>query len=195
MLAELGRAIVIFVSTNVDDILLLAALFAAHLKARAIVAGQFIGMGVLTAASVAAAYAAAGVPAELIRWLGVVPLAMGLYLLVQLWRHRGQSGEDDDDDLQAERRIEGRLHSQVLAVAAVTLANGGDNLSVYIPVFANDLDTVPLYAVTFAVLTALWCWLGHAFVRHPSGGALMRRYGNIILPVVLIAIGVEIILW
>jgi cadmium resistance protein CadD (predicted permease) len=124
-LADVGAAIAIFAVTNVDEIVLLAVLFGSGLKARAVVAGQFIGIGVLTAASVAAAYAAATVPDAWIRGLGIVPLLMGLYLLVQLWRRRGPG----DDDLQAERRLEGRLHSQVLAVAAVAIANGGDNLS------------------------------------------------------------------
>jgi cadmium resistance protein CadD (predicted permease) len=163
MLADLGTAIVVFVSTNVDDIVLLAAFFGGAIQARAVVAGQFIGMGVLTGASVAVAYAAVTVPDEWLRWLGVIPLIMGLYLLVQWWRRRGQP-TPEDDDLQAEKRIEGRLHSQVLAVAAVTLANGGDNLSVYIPVFANDLAAGSSYVAVFAILTAVWCWLGYAFV-------------------------------
>jgi cadmium resistance protein CadD (predicted permease) len=192
MLADLGTAIVVFVSTNVDDIVLLAAFFGGAIQARAVVAGQFIGMGVLTGASVAAAYAAVTVPDEWLRWLGVIPLIMGLYLLVQWWRRRGQP-TPEDDDLQAEKRIEGRLHSQVLAVAAVTLANGGDNLSVYIPVFANDLAAVPSYVVVFAILTAVWCWLGYAFVRHPAGAAVMQRYGHLVLPFVLIAIGILIL--
>ena len=192
MLADLGSAIVVFVSTNVDDIVLLAALFGGAIQARAVVAGQFIGMGALTGASVAAAHAAATVPADWVRWLGVIPLIMGLYLLAKWWRARGLQ-TPEDDDLQAEKRFEGRLHSQVLAVAAVTIANGGDNLSVYIPVFANDLAAVPSYVVVFAVLTALWCWLGFAFVRHRAGAAVMQRYGHLVLPFVLIAIGVLIL--
>ena len=194
MLADLGAAIVVFVATHVDEIVLLAVLFGSGLRARAVVAGQFIGIGVLTAASVAAAYAAVSVPDAWIRWIGVVPLVIGLYLFVQLWRKRWQVEDDDADDLQAQQRIEGRLHSQVLAVAAVTIANGGDNLSVYIPVFANDPGVVPLYVVVFAVLTVPWCWLGYALVKHPAGAALMKRYGRIILPVVLVAIGLLILL-
>lgn len=195
MLADLGKAIVVFVATNVDDILLLAALFGSSaLRARAVVAGQFIGIAVLTAVCVGAAYAATNVPAEWIRWLGLLPIALGAWLLVQLWRTRGQGEHDHDDDVIEERKFESRLHSQVLAVSAITIANGGDNLSVYIPLFAKDVGALPLYIAVFTVLTGVWCWLGRALVKNPLGGAVMERWGHLLLPFVLIAIGVHILL-
>jgi len=192
MLADLGTAIVVFVVTNVDDILLLVALFGGALAARAVVAGQFIGIAVLTAVSVGAAYAATTVPARWIDWLGLLPIGLGVWMLVQLWRKRGRAHADPDDDLAAENKFEAKLHSQVLGVAAITIANGGDNLSVYIPLFANDVSAITLYIGVFTVLTALWCWLGHALVKNPVGGAVMERWGHILLPFVLIAIGVQI---
>ena len=190
MLADLGTAIVVFVATNVDDILLLAALFAGALMARAVVAGQFIGIAVLTAVSVGAAYAAAAVPGDWIRWLGLLPIALGAWLLVQLARGK----DDDDDDLSAERGFESKLHSQILAVAAITIANGGDNLSVYIPLFAKDVSVLPLYIGVFTVLTGVWCWLGYILVKNPVVGTVMAKWGHILLPVVLIAIGVHVLL-
>jgi cadmium resistance protein CadD (predicted permease) len=193
MLTDLGTAIVVFVATSVDDILLLAALFGSALMARAVVAGQFIGIGVLTVVSVAAAYAATAVPAEWIRWLGMLPIALGVWLLIQLWRRRTQ-GDDAEDDVASERRFEVRLHSQVLAVAAITIANGGDNLSVYIPLFAKDVAVLPLYIGVFTVLTAVWCWLGYVLVKNPVGGAVMARWGHFLLPFVLIAIGAHVLL-
>jgi cadmium resistance protein CadD (predicted permease) len=190
MLADLAKAVVVFVATNIDDIVLLAALFAGALRARAVVAGQFIGMALLTAVSVAAAYAATAVPVEWIRWLGLLPISLGVWLLVQLWRGQG----DDDDDLATERQFETKLRSQVLAVSAITVANGGDNLSVYIPLLAKDVAVLPLYIVVFTVLTGVWCWLGYVLVKNPVGSAITQRWGHILLPVVLIAIGVHILL-
>src|SRR4051794_20950050 len=69
MLADLGTAIVVFIVTNVDDIVLLAVLFGGALAARAVVAGQFIGIAVIIAVSVGAAYAATAVPPHWIDWL------------------------------------------------------------------------------------------------------------------------------
>ncbi|HEX8906374.1 MAG TPA: cadmium resistance transporter, partial [Longimicrobiaceae bacterium] len=86
-----------------------------------------------------------------------------------------------------------RTRSQALAVAAVTVANGGDNLGVYIPLFASAPGAIPVYAAIFAVMTALWCWAGHRLVRIPWIGDRLRRYGHVLLPLVLIALGLWIL--
>src|SRR5262245_9240286 len=83
----LGPAAVVFAVTDIDDLVLLAAFFGdRRLQPRAIVAGQFIGIGVLTAASVLAAYAALAVPAGWTSLLGLAPLGLGIHKLWQLWR-------------------------------------------------------------------------------------------------------------
>src|SRR5262245_51183190 len=134
-LAGLGTAILVFAVTDIDDLVLLAAFFGdPHLRVRAVVAGQFAGIAVLTAVSAVAAYAAIAIPAGWISLSGLLPLGFGLFKLRELWRRR----VDDDEAAEAmenERRLEGKLHSQILGVAAVTVANGADNLSVYIPLF------------------------------------------------------------
>lgn len=192
-LIDAGLAIFVFVATDIDDLLILTVFFAdTRLSPRAIVGGQFAGIGVLVFASVLAALLAIAIPPGWVALLGLVPLGMGLVSLKQLWR------DDDDDDeaeeaRQAEQRAERRLHAQWLAVAAVTIANGGDNLGVYIPLFASRADLIVLYTAIFAGMTALWCWLAHWCVRHPVAGALLRRYGEQLLPVVLIALGLLIL--
>jgi cadmium resistance protein CadD (predicted permease) len=78
-------------------------------------------------------------------------------------------------------------------VAAVTLANGGDNLGVYIPLFAREPSHIPLYAAVFAVMTALWCHAGYRLVHHSALGNHIRRHGRAVMPVVLIALGLWIL--
>jgi cadmium resistance protein CadD (predicted permease) len=193
--ADIGTAVIVFVATDIDDIVLLAAFFGdATLRPRAIVAGQFIGIAVLSAVSALPAYAALVVPPGWTALLGAIPLGLGLVKLSALWRNRGRGdAAAGSDAAEAEHRIEERLHSQVLAVAALTIANGSDNLSVYIPVFANNVSVVPLYAAIFAFMTALWCALGYVLVKNPAGSAVMQRSGHILLPIVLIAIGLDIL--
>jgi len=187
--APAWTAIVVFASTDIDDLVLLTAFFGdARLRRGAIVAGQFLGIGVLTAASAAAALAALAVPPHWPSLLGTVPLALGLSKLWALVRDRGTVTEQP---IGVERA--GSSRSQVLAVAAVTVANGGDNLGVYIPLFASNPGGVPLFVIVFAIMTALWCAAGYALVKHPAGAALMQRFGHVILPVVLIALGAWIL--
>jgi cadmium resistance protein CadD (predicted permease) len=191
-LATMGTAIAVFVATNIDDIVLLAVFFGdTRLRRNAIVIGQYLGIGALIAVSVAAAYAVLAVPPGWPALLGVIPLALGLK---QLWSLGRNQSDDDDDPSAAERQVEGRMHSQILAISAITVANGADNLSVYIPLFAQDVTAVPVYAITFLLLTAPLCAAGYLLVKNTAGGALMQRFGHIILPVVLIALGMQI-LW
>lgn len=186
---QLWTSAVVFASTDIDDLVLLTAFFGdPRLRRAAIVAGQFLGIGALCAISAAAALAALAVPPHWPSLLGAIPLAMGLWKLWQLLRQRGDSADATADV----RRVEG-ARSQVLAVAAVTIANGGDNLSVYIPLFASEPWGVPVFVMVFGVMTALWCVMAQAFTRHPVGAALMQRFGHVVLPVVLIALGLFIL--
>ena len=47
--------------------------------------------------------------------------------------------------------------------------------------------------LTFCVMTALWCIAGYALVNNALIGERIRRYGHIVLPVVLITIGAWIL--
>ena len=194
LLARLGVAVVVFVSTNLDDILLLAIFFAdGKLRPRNVVAGQFLGIGTLVAASSVAALAALVVPEGWIALLGLVPLALGLRRLADLVRAGDETEEEEEDVRSREISAEKRLRSQVLAVSGVTIANGGDNLGVYIPLFASEPRAIPIYAAVFAILTALWCGLGWLLVNNRVLGAHLRRYGHLLLPFVLIGLGLFIL--
>jgi len=136
------------------------------------VIGQVLGIGVLTAASALAALAALAVPEAWIALLDLVPLILGVRKLWMLWQRgtapalAGQPSSHDDD-----HPLEPRTHSQIVAIAGVTIANGGDTLSVYIPLFASDLQTIVVYAVIFAVMTGVWCAMGYALVNNPLAGS------------------------
>src|SRR5262245_66186688 len=169
-----------FVSTNLDDILILATFFSiAHRRAAAIVLGQFLGIGALVAASAALALAALAIPRGCTAFLGVLPIAIGVRRLL--------ASRTD----AADARVAG---PGVWSVATVTMASGGDNLGVYVPVFARDPWGLPLYVTVFAIMTAVWCAAGWALVAHPVVQSRMQRYGHRVLPWVLIAIGVSV-LW
>ena len=86
-----GVAALVYASTNIDDLLVLAVFFAdPHVRVGAVVAGRFIGLGALMLVSGAAALLALAVPAEWIALLGFVPLALGMHLLLALFRKGGE---------------------------------------------------------------------------------------------------------
>jgi cadmium resistance protein CadD (predicted permease) len=185
---------VAFVATNLDDVFLLTAFFAdPRFRARSIVLGQLLGIGALVVGSWVAALASLAVPAGYPALLGVVPLALGLFELRNL-RGAGAGSDDDEDAVrEAAARAARRTHSQMLAVAAVTVANGADNVAVYVPLFARDPRAVPIIAGVFALMTVLLCLAGYQLVRHETLGAPLRRFGPVALPFVLVALGVWIL--
>lgn len=172
------RAVGLFAVTNVDDIVLLALFFARGVPPWRVVLGQYAGFAAILAVAVAAALGATLLPPSALPWLGLLPLALGLKAAWRAWR-----GGADDDEPAA---------TGALGVAAVTLANGGDNIGVYVPVFATT--GVTLYVVVFLVLVAVWCAAGRWFATRPVIARALSRRGHVVLPVVLIAIGVLILL-
>jgi cadmium resistance protein CadD (predicted permease) len=120
----------LFVTTNIDDLVILVAFFAAPaFRPRQVVIGQLLGMAALIAASAVGALAALVAPERYLGLLGVVPLGLGVAKLIASIRGRGQ---EEDDVVSAPGAATGAL-----AVAGVTIANGADNLAVYVPVFAT----------------------------------------------------------
>lgn len=191
MLETLLVGIMLFASTNIDDVFLTMAFFAdPGLRPRAIMAGKYAGIAALVAASAAAAACALAVPPERVALLGLAPLGLGIQRLSAAWwaRARPAAGDDDEDGVRG-----GSFVAQAASVAAITAANGGDNLGVYIPVFAQDLGRVPAYAAIFAVMTGVWCVVGRTLVAHRLVAATMRRLAGVLLPWALIALGLWIL--
>jgi cadmium resistance protein CadD (predicted permease) len=195
LLTRTGVGGVVFAATNVDGFLLLCALFASpRLKGRAIVAGQALGMAVLIGVSVLAALASVTVPARWTALLGLIPMALGIWALVVLIRGGLPASGDVERVWTEEQGLERRTGSQILAVAGLTLASGGDNLAAYIPLFAAQPRAIPLYVAVFVAMTVLWCWLSHRLARGGWAGGRVRRWGPVVLPFVLMALGARI-LW
>ncbi|MFF2296596.1 cadmium resistance transporter [Arthrobacter sp. NPDC058127] len=174
-----------FAATNLDDLLVLSVLF---LSARTrpvprlwrIWVGQYIGIGILTGAAAAAALALTPVPVEWVGFLGLVPLVLGCYALIKVARPSG--------DPPKPRSL------TVPVVVAVTVANGGDNISVYIPLFHSlEPPASVVTGLTFAVMVAVWCAAGYWLTAHPKVGEICRRAGNWVIPVVYVALGATII--
>jgi len=185
---DLALGIALFVATNLDEIFILLALFAdPRFRVRNVVLGLYAGMAVLVLISVVAALVSLVIPKAYLGLLGLLPIAIGAK---QLWDWR--AGGAEDEEALENRRASG-AHGQMLAVAAITVANGGDNIGIYTPVFAvgSSTQTIVIVAV-FALMTALWCGFAHWLVSHRTIGAVIRRYGHRVLPFVLIGLGIAI---
>ena len=186
---RLAEAFSLFAVTNIDDLVVLALFFgwAAGRRERwQVVLGQYAGFVLLLVLSTLGAAGAALLPEGAIRWLGLVPLALGLGAGWSAMRERREEGEEDTP---ARRAIGWWV------VAGVTFANGGDNLGVYVPAFARlDPGDVAIYVGVFLVLVALWCAIALRIAAHPPIAAALERWGDVLYPVALVCIGVVLLL-
>jgi cadmium resistance protein CadD (predicted permease) len=94
LFAPIGTAIVLFASTNVDDVFVLIGFFAdPKFRARDIVLGQYSGIAALFSASAAASLLSLVIPRAYVGLLGVVPILIGLKKLFDLYRKRDGTEE------------------------------------------------------------------------------------------------------
>ncbi|MEV4647076.1 cadmium resistance transporter [Saccharopolyspora sp. NPDC049357] len=190
-LTLVGQAVGMFAVTNIDDIVILALFFgqaAGHpAGAVRVVAGQYLGFGAILAAAIVGALGAGLLPEVALPYLGLLPLLLGIRAGWSAWRER-----HDGDDGEIPSADDGPT---MWAVAAVTFANGGDNIGVYIPVFATaGSGGLAVFAVVFLVLVAVWCAAGRYFATRPVIARSLSRWGHIVLPVVLIGLGLVILI-
>lgn len=183
----------LFAVTNVDDILVLSLFFGRSAgqrgAARRITAGQYLGFTALLAVTVAAAYGATFLPRSAIAYLGLLPLALGLRAVWQAWedRRHADSGEQKHD--------RGQASPKALQVAAVTFANGSDNIGAYLPVFVKaGAAGIAVYAAVFLILVGAWCAAARFFATCPAVAKTLGRWGHILHPVVLIILGLLILI-
>ncbi len=189
MAAVFFTSIAAFISTNLDDIFMLT-LFFAQAKGRKgalkVVAGQYIGMGCLAALSILGALGTQLVPQRYVGLLGFVPLCLG----IKAWMdYRSQGNKSRQEEETSETPGIGSI-----SVALVTMANGGDNIGVYIPVFSGySAGELAEALAVFAMMTALWCRLGYSLGNHPGIKEKIERYQHILVPLILSALGVIIL--
>lgn len=180
-------SVIAFTSTNLDDIFLLTLFYGnKEFKSKDIIVGQLLGISTLIAVSLMGSLLGLLVPQAYIGLLGLVPMFLGLK---GIWRLLKSKPDDDEVDMD-----EGRGENKVFTVAGVTIANGGDNIGIYVPLFATltwtDKTTM---VIIFLAMTVLWCMIAKYFVKHPYVASVVEKYGHRITPFVLMLLGIFIL--
>lgn len=192
-----------FAATNIDDLVILTLLFAqvnATFRHRQIIAGQYLGFTGLIIASLPGYLGRLIVPQTWVGLLGLVPIVIGLSRLL--------NQNQDADEVQAvsssSERLDNRsvvslckslLTPQTYNVAAITFANGGDNIGIYIPLFANsDFADLGVILGIFYLLVGVWCCIAYQLTQYSTIARFFSHYGNVFVPFVLIALGAFILI-
>ena len=179
-----------FAATNVDDSLLLLLLFGdRRFRARHVFVGQAVGIGLLVLISLLVALLALAIPGRLIGLLGLLPILIGGREL--LARRDGGPEEAAPSATAVTRATPG--WRRAASVAGLTLANGGDNIGVYAPLFAaRPPAQTGVLLVVLAVMLVGWLFGAFYLARYSPIAPRMRRVGTTLAPWAFIILGMVI---
>ncbi|MBD2111849.1 MULTISPECIES: cadmium resistance transporter [Cyanophyceae] len=184
----LVKAAIAFVATNLDDFVLLMVFFSQvpnRFSHRQIFWGRYLGFAALVVLSLPGFFGGLVLPKAYVGLLGLVPIAIGLR---QLFRR-----EDGAEEQVVPPKLP-LLNAQMAAIAGITLANGGDNIGIYVSLFVGQTwAELGVTLLVFGVLVALWYWLARGLVGQPGVRDRLTVVGHRLMPLVLIGLGLFIL--
>lgn len=192
-----------FTATNIDDIVILMLFFSqvnSNFRRRHIIVGQYLGFTALLIASLPGYFGGLIIPKAWIGLLGLLPIAIGIKSLVDRDENEGEiqtvSSQFQSSHFNRPTSIFATfMHPQTYNVAAVTIANGGDNIGIYVPLFASsNLSSLLIILMVFFVLIGVWCYIAYRLTRQRNIAKVLTRYGQALTPFILISLGIYILL-
>ena len=188
-------AIGVYISTSIDYLIALIILFAQLSQNKQkwhIYAGQYLGTGLLVGVSLVAAYVVNFVPeAWMVGLLGLIPIYLGIRLAI-VGECEEQEEEEEEEEI-IERLEQSKANQLFWTVTLLTIASGGDNLSIYIPYFASlDWAQTLVALLVFAIGVIIFCKLSQVLSSIPLISETIEKYERIIVPLVFIPLGLYI---
>lgn len=196
--ATLITAASAFCASNLDDILLLLLLFSAATSLQSrwhVVMGQYLGFSVLVSASLLGYVGGQFLPTPWVGLLGLLPISLGVSQIIDNLDPSDQSdSQTNHASMPSWLECLGVPSGQVVAAAGITIANGGDNLGLYMPLFARcNGFQLTLTLIVFALMVGLWCAIAWRLIQAPAIADLISRYGQPLVPLLLIVLGLVIL--
>ncbi|MBW4448677.1 MAG: cadmium resistance transporter [Spirirestis rafaelensis WJT71-NPBG6] len=190
LVTALFTGVTAFSATNIDDMVLLTLFFSqvnAKFRRWHIVAGQYIGFATLIILSIPGFFGGLMIPRPLIGLFGLLPILIGIKCLLNF----EDTLEEDEGERPHNNSILAKLiNLQVYSVAAVTVANGTDNISIYVPLFASRTwESLLVILAVFFLLVGVLCYVAYKLTHNKAIALVMTGYGNKFMPFVLIGLG------
>ncbi|MFM7369666.1 MAG: cadmium resistance transporter [Sphaerospermopsis kisseleviana] len=181
-----------FSATNIDDLVILTLFFSqVNVKFRKwhIILGQYAGFTALVLVSLPGFFGGLILPRPWIGLFGLIPIIIGIKTLLN-----SEDEESEDVDTNTETSHESLLakffNVQTYSVAAITFANGTDNISIYVPIFASsNWQSLLLILGVFFLSVGLLCYVAYKLTHNQAIAHLFTQYGHRFMPYVLIGLG------
>ncbi|HEY9834176.1 MAG TPA: cadmium resistance transporter [Stenomitos sp.] len=197
LVTSIPAGLAAFSATNIDDILILLLFFSqvnATFRRRHIVMGQYLGFAALVIASLPGFFGGLILPRHWIGLLGLVPIGFGL---MRVLNTDGDSSQENEAEIEIlnQSPFTSFLSPQAYSVAAVTVANGSDNIGIYVPLFASSsVEGLVGILGIFFLLVGFWCYAAYKLTHQRVIAHLLSRHGSTFVPFILIGLGVFIVL-
>jgi cadmium resistance protein CadD (predicted permease) len=190
LIGVMGVTATAFVSTNVDNLVLVSA-YGARPGIRPLLLKLtfvLVCLAVLLV-SLVLARAADTLPADKIRYLGLIPIGIGTYQAIKLFT--GRAG-DEDPAAKAAPELNGVF--AYLSFGLVLLANSSDSVAMLTPLLADlkPAFVAAYFAAVLAVALAM-SFLAQILVRQPALRVYLEKFAKWALPFLLIGIGLLIL--
>ncbi|TLS25369.1 hypothetical protein PpBr36_06900 [Pyricularia pennisetigena] len=200
-----GTACATFAVTNIDDIFVLVTFFAESSTSKTltplrITIGQYVGFTAIVIVSMIGFGAAFLLPTEPIGFLGLLPILLGIWWLSAFVFPGGDDQDDDPTlpDVSAAGATVGIFSlvgiKSILKVASITVINGSDNISTYIPLFSQAKGSeIAVYVVTYYILLGVWCLAAFLIMKQRHILRIAQKYASIVVPFLYMGLGIFII--
>jgi cadmium resistance protein CadD (predicted permease) len=197
------------VATTFDDNIYLTGFFSEvnrTFRPKHVVVGELIGFTALISISLVGFLIGLAISSNWIGLLGILPILIGLNNLRLLIVNKDESVENKSANLKQNARFRGfdsRERSlldviqdrQTYKVSAVTISNGGNNLGIYIPLFASSsLQSLAVIVPICYLIVCTWLFMYYYLTRTPGIALVLSRYASKLFPFVLMWLGLRIIL-
>lgn len=177
-----------FIGTNLDNLILLVALYSRFWKQSSMVtAGYFAGMTLIAVVCFIVGEASNFIPLDYIGLLGVIPIVMGVVGLLQLFKNT-QTGESVNFVPASSSK------TVFITVLMTQLSNSADSIITF-SVFVVDTSKQGDYLIapTFFAMVGLFAWLAHFSLSHRKFSLFLGKYGHYLTPFILILVGFYIL--
>jgi cadmium resistance protein CadD (predicted permease) len=185
--------------------------------------GQFLGFSALLAISMLGMVFGAFLRYEYISLMGFIPILFALKLFYELYiedksdsdeaiqaeststasagfesAYQNDTGSKNvsDEETGSSNKINSTAgcFPEILELAALTMANGSDNVAIYMPLFASASPAVNVInIIVFYCMLTLWCLVSFCLVGRPEVSSFLHHYGKFLVPFCLVGLGVYIL--
>jgi cadmium resistance protein CadD (predicted permease) len=177
-----------FIGTNLDNLLLLTAMYSRYERhAVMVTAGYFAGMILIGVIALAIGEVGEFIPLTYLGLLGVIPMMMGVLGLFKLFRNT-HAGEP-----KVVVSSGGSL-TVFLALISTQLSNGADTIITFSALLADSSDVADyLVAPTFLAMIGVFNAVAWYALKHRTLSKVVSRYGQYVTPFILMLVGFYIL--